>query len=82
MERSLLQIYRDWMKACRHMGRESTKTEAIRSLVRREWKKHQFETDAEKIEEFREGQIRGLGNYLIYTVKSELIDKKPEDITK
>ena len=86
IERSLIQvipiqIYRDWMKTARIIGIEvlniqDGKTEAIRSLLRVTWKGFQHETDKEKIEIFREDQIRGLSNYLIYKIKSELIDKK------
>ncbi|OMJ91724.1 hypothetical protein SteCoe_5619 [Stentor coeruleus] len=77
IERTMVHIYRDWMKTARIMGIDDRKTNAIRQLLRVTWKKHQFETDPEKIEVFREDQIRGLSNYFVYKVKTELIDKKP-----
>ena len=77
------QIYRDWMKTARIIGEsvkvnQDAKTNAIRQLLRDSWKKNQFETDEDKIAVFREDQIRGLSNYFVYKVKTELVDKQPQ----
>ena len=78
-----IQIYRDWMKTARIIGEsvnfiQDAKTNAIRQLLRSSWKKYQFETDEDKIAVFREDQIRGLSNYFVYKVKTELVDKQPQ----
>lgn len=71
------------MKTARIIGEnvlsiQDAKTNAIRQLLRTTWKKSQFETDQDKIELFREDQIRGLSNYFVYKVKSELVDNQPQ----
>ncbi|OMJ74020.1 hypothetical protein SteCoe_27137 [Stentor coeruleus] len=76
IERTMVHIYRDWMKMARIMGINDHKTNLIRQLLRMTWKNQKSETDQEKIEIFREDQIRGLSNYLVYKVKTEFIDKK------
>ncbi|KAJ0407578.1 hypothetical protein ATCC90586_006221 [Pythium insidiosum] len=53
------------MRLAKHIGGNSKKGQAIKSLIRREFEKGRSETDPEKIEALKANAVRGLSNYLV-----------------
>mmetsp|Transcript_32631 Transcript_32631/g.56704 ORF Transcript_32631/g.56704 Transcript_32631/m.56704 type:complete len:88 (+) Transcript_32631:2696-2959(+) len=73
MQRAPLLIYRDWHKAAKYMAEGNrTKELAIRSIVRSQWKSKRNASDPEEIEEFLEGAVRGLTNYYLHLIKTQI----------
>jgi len=65
-----LQLYRDCLRVIRHLS--NTKRSNYNGLlfhVRQEFKKHKNETEAEKIEKYRNDAVRALGNYMLSVAK-------------
>ncbi|GLE02067.1 hypothetical protein PINS_up010905 [Pythium insidiosum] len=69
--RSSIQLYRDCMRLAKHIGGNSKKGQAIKSLIRREFEKGRSETDPEKIEALKANAVRGLSNYLVMANSSK-----------
>ncbi|KAJ0406355.1 hypothetical protein P43SY_006963 [Pythium insidiosum] len=59
------------MRLAKHIGGNSKKGQAIKSLIRREFEKGRSETDPEKIEALKANAVRGLSNYLVMANSSK-----------
>ena len=66
MERTVVQLYRDCFRLAHRIGGRSAKGDALRSMLRTEFRKNAGETDAARIDELKQNAVRGLSNYLIY----------------
>ena len=66
MERTVVQLYRDCFRLANRLGGRSAKGDALRNMLRAEFRKHASETDETRINELKQNAIRGLSNYLIY----------------
>eukprot|EP01015_Nassula_variabilis_P008004 TRINITY_DN1625_c0_g1_i5.p3 TRINITY_DN1625_c0_g1~~TRINITY_DN1625_c0_g1_i5.p3 ORF type:complete len:115 (+),score=33.17 TRINITY_DN1625_c0_g1_i5:64-408(+) len=80
-KRTTKEIFRDCLKVVPFMLQEPNKIAVVRRMFIQEFRKNQHETDNEKIEELRQNAVRGLSNYLIFTVKDEYLkNPKPTNI--
>ncbi|EQC35394.1 hypothetical protein SDRG_07104 [Saprolegnia diclina VS20] len=71
VSRSSLQLYRDCLRLAKHIGGNSRKGEAIRTMLRAEFRKSMHETDELKIENLKANAVRGLSNYLVLANSSK-----------
>lgn len=59
-------LYRDCLRLVQYVAPGySSKAKAIRGTVRAQFRKHQGETDPDKIEQYKADAIRALSNYLL-----------------
>jgi hypothetical protein len=71
-----LEIYRDCFKLVHRMAADQpAKLAAARILLRREFDRNRFESDNARIQELRDRAVKGITNYLIHTIKAEMIDQ-------
>ena len=73
MNRPLILVYRDCMKVASRMSEEPARIAAVRSSFRHQFRQIRDETDEDKLLEFREGIVRFLSNYFLYSVRTELV---------
>mmetsp|Transcript_711 Transcript_711/g.916 ORF Transcript_711/g.916 Transcript_711/m.916 type:complete len:110 (+) Transcript_711:165-494(+) len=65
VQRTTLQLYRDCLRLVQHIAGKSRKGDAIRSIVRTEFRKNTEVKDPQKIEELKANAVRALSNYLV-----------------
>ncbi|GMH36206.1 hypothetical protein BSKO_04074 [Bryopsis sp. KO-2023] len=61
---TITKLYRDCLRTALHLGTKEGNTKALVASVRRSFRKHDGETDPQKIEKLKESAVRGLTNYL------------------
>jgi 3-phenylpropionate/cinnamic acid dioxygenase small subunit len=76
----MILIYRDAMKVASLISQDPVRIESVRANFRQEFRKHRRETDQAKIEEFKDGIVRFMSNYFLYSVRTELIKNEPKTI--
>lgn len=59
------QIYRDCLRLIKHIAGRSKKSDALKSIVRNEFKKNAAVKDEATIERLKSNAVRGLSNYLM-----------------
>ncbi len=74
--RTSLQLYRDVMRLVDHVAGKSRKAEAMKVLVRKEFRKNADEIDPDKITQMKQRAQKGIQNYLALEAVSKL---KPKD---
>lgn len=79
MNRPLILVYRDCMKVASRISEEPARIQAVRYSFRHQFRQIRNETDEVKLLEFREGIVRFLSNFYLYSVKTELV--KPNEKT-
>lgn len=66
MERTSVQLYRDLLRMVRHSsGAHSSKSNELRSLIKREFLKNAKVEDEQKLSQLKHNGVRALSNYLL-----------------
>ncbi|KAH7437239.1 hypothetical protein KP509_05G061500 [Ceratopteris richardii] len=62
-------LYRECLRRAEHEGRKRGNTEAIKEMIRQQFKRSMKETDIDKIQEMKKAAVNGLLNHLIVDMK-------------
>jgi len=79
LERSTLLIFRDCLRLIPQMQIQKDHVPHIRKILKNEFIRHKEEKEKEKIASLRANAIRGISNYLLYTIKMQYLNNpKPQ----
>ena len=76
---STLKLYRDCMRLTYHIAAQSAKGEAMRMMIRGQFKAQMHVTEPQEIARLKMLAIVGLQNYVIHEQTGKAIDQKTKD---
>lgn len=74
----MLKLYRDCMRLTHHIAAASAKGEAMRMMVRSQFRANVGVTDAQEIQRLKMLGVVGLQNYVIHVQTGKALDKRGE----
>ena len=74
-----LKLYRDCMKLTYHIAAQSAKGNAMRSMIRAQFRAQMHVDDPKEISRLKMLAMVGLQNYVIHEQTSKAVDKKKRD---
>jgi hypothetical protein len=77
-----LKLYRDCMRLTYHIAAHSAKGEAMRSMIRGQFRAQMDVTEPEEIARLKMLAVVGLQNYVIHEQTGKALDKKKRDKKK
>ena len=80
LDRSTKLIFRDCLRLISRMGLPPQNIPSVRKLVKIEFYKNKGVTDEKKINELRSNAIRGISNYLIFSIKEQYKNNQSKQI--
>ena len=77
-----LKIYRDCMRLTYHIAAQSAKGDAMRQMIRSQFKANMYVEDEKEIDRLKMLAIVGMQNYVIHESTSKAVEKRKTEKAK